>query len=172
MPYRGLQAGFCTMTEQPNPYRCILDRKFIIENICITCSQDGKCDYQSIYPVPVCATVDTVERYFETLHSDSCASHSAFSTPPEGAASKLLYLLQKWFEAADYGGCLAESSVQVQKAAQAAREEVLEELDGMLMDEKLEANRLGDYRTAIAYTKLEAKIESLRQSKQKKEVPK
>ena len=70
------------------------------------------------------------------------------------------------------GGCLAESSVQVQKAAQAAREEVLEELDGMLMDEKLEANRLGDYRTAIAYTKLEAKIESLRQSKQKKEVPK
>ena len=92
------------MTEQPNPYRCILDRKFIIENICITCSQDGKCDYQSIYPVPVCATVDTVERYFETLHSDSCASHSAFSTPPEGAASKLLYLLQKWFEAADYGG--------------------------------------------------------------------
>ena len=26
------------------------------------------------------------------------------STPPEGAASKLLYLLQKWFEAADYGG--------------------------------------------------------------------
>ena len=74
------------MTERPNPYRCILDRKFIIENICITCSQDGKCDYQSIYPVPVCATVDTVERYFETLHSDSCASHSAFNTPPERAA--------------------------------------------------------------------------------------
>ena len=74
------------MTEQPSPYRCILDRKFIIENICITCSQDGKCDYQSIYPVPVCATVDTVERYFETLHSDSCASHSAFNTTPEGAA--------------------------------------------------------------------------------------
>ena len=63
--------GVCAMSEQVSPYRCILDRQFIIDNICVTCSQDGKCDYQTIYPVPDCATVDTVERYFETLHSDS-----------------------------------------------------------------------------------------------------
>lgn len=50
--------------------RLILDRNFIIRYICITCSQNGKCDYQSIYPVPACATVDDVEHYLEHLHDD------------------------------------------------------------------------------------------------------
>ena len=49
--------------------RIILERDFIIKNICATCSQDGKCDYQSLYPVPDCATVDSVEHYLENLHS-------------------------------------------------------------------------------------------------------
>lgn len=49
--------------------RIILDRDFIIENLCCGCSADGKCDYQTIYPVPACATVDRVENYLSRLHS-------------------------------------------------------------------------------------------------------
>jgi hypothetical protein len=48
--------------------RIILDRDFIINNICVNCSADGKCDYQSIYPVPACATVDRVEDFLTRLH--------------------------------------------------------------------------------------------------------
>jgi len=48
--------------------RIILDRDFIIRYICKGCDADGKCDYQTIYPVPACASVDTVEDYLSRLH--------------------------------------------------------------------------------------------------------
>jgi len=48
--------------------RVILDRDFIIENICNGCSENGKCDYQTIYPVPDCAAVDRVEDFISRLH--------------------------------------------------------------------------------------------------------
>jgi hypothetical protein len=48
--------------------RPVLDRDFIIEYICKGCTENGKCDYQTIYPVPACASVDRVEEFLERLH--------------------------------------------------------------------------------------------------------
>jgi len=60
------EGGAARMTKQRK--RIILDRSFIMQSICINCSQDGRCDYQSIYPVPACATVDHVEDFLTRLH--------------------------------------------------------------------------------------------------------
>ncbi len=54
--------------ESDKPKQIILDRDFIINNLCCNCSYNGRCDYQSLYPVPACALVDDIENRLSRWH--------------------------------------------------------------------------------------------------------